>query len=308
MDFRIFIEPQQGASFARQSAAAQVAESLGYTGFFRSDHYLAVGAGDPLPGPTDSWLTLAGLALRTRTIRLGTLLSAATLRLPGPLSIQVAQVDEMSGGRVELGLGTGWYEREHTAYGIPFPAKRFGLLEEQLQILLGLWGTPPGKSFDFTGEHYRLSDCPALPKPVQRPHPPVIVGGRGTRRTPELAARYADEYNIGFVRPEAARAQFERVRDACREQGRDAATLTCSAALVVCCGATDAEVTARAHRMERGEAELRATGLTGSPAELVEKIGRYQEAGVERIYFQLLDLEDFDQLELIAHQVIPQLS
>ncbi|WP_100839961.1 LLM class F420-dependent oxidoreductase [Kitasatospora fiedleri] len=306
MDFRIFVEPQQGMDFAQQAATAQVAESLGYDGFFRSDHYLAVGPGPGLPGPTDSWVTLAGLALRTSTIRLGTLLSAATLRLPGPLSIQVAQVDEMSGGRVELGLGAGWYEEEHAAYGIPFPARRFGPLEEQLQILRGLWATPAGKTFDFAGEHYRLTGCPALPKPVQRPHPPIIVGGRGPRRTPELAARYADEYNVGFVRPEVARAQFDRVRDACRALGRDSGTPVLSVALVACCGSTPAAVTARAHRMERGEAELRATGLTGSPAELVDKIGRYREAGVERVYLQLLEPEDYDHMELIAHQVIPQ--
>ncbi|MEZ0066907.1 F420-dependent oxidoreductase-like protein [Streptacidiphilus sp. MAP12-20] len=306
MDFRIFVEPQQGADYDRQAAVARVAEELGFSGFFRSDHYLAVGPGDGLPGPTDAWLTLAALARETRTIRLGTLMSAATLRLPGPLSIQVAQVDQMSGGRVELGLGAGWYAREHEAYGVPFPVRRFDRLEEQLRVLTGIWATPPGKSFDFEGEHYRLADCPALPRPRQRPHPPLIVGGRGRRRTPELAARYADEYNIGFVRPQVARRHFDLVDDACAEAGRSPSELVHSAALVVCCGSTDAEVAVRARRMERGIAELRATGLTGSPAEVVDKIGAYQEAGVQRVYLQLLDLDDFDQLELLSHQVVPQ--
>lgn len=308
MDFRVFIEPQQGATYARQLTVAQVAEQLGYNGFFRSDHYLAVGPVSGLPGPTDSWLTLAGIARETRTIRLGTLVSAATLRPPGPLSIMVAQVDEMSGGRVELGVGAGWYAEEHAAYGIPFPAERFDLLEEYLAVLSAVWATEEGKNFDFQGVRYRLTACPALPKPRQRPHPPLIVGGRGPRRTPELAARYADEYNIGFVRPDQASAQFDRVRSACAVHGRNPDGMIYSVALVVCCGASDIDVLARARRMERGIAELRATGLTGSPGEIVDKIGSYREAGVGRIYLQLLDMDDYDQLELIAHQVIPQVS
>jgi F420-dependent oxidoreductase-like protein len=331
MDLRVFVEPQQGASYAQQLTVAQVAEDLGYGGFFRSDHYLVVGPGgaasgrsgaepavkqprfaasisEGLPGPTDSWLTLAGIARETRSIRLGTLMSAATLRLPGPLAIQVAQVDDMSGGRVELGLGTGWYAEEHHAYGIPFPTERFDRLEEQLRIVTGIWGTPVGDRFEFAGEHYVLRDCPALPKPHQRPWPPVIVGGRGRRRTPALAARHADEFNIGFVRPDVAAAQYERVRSACDEIGRAPDELTYSVALVVCCGTTDADVTGRAHRIERGTAELRATGLAGSPAEVVDKLGRYAEAGAQRCYLQFLDLTDLDHLELLAHQVLPQLA
>jgi F420-dependent oxidoreductase-like protein len=307
MDFRVFIEPQQGATYSRQLAVARVAEDLGFSGFFRSDHYLAVGPVSGLPGPTDSWVTLAGIARETQSIRLGTLVSAVTLRPPGPLSIMVAQVDDMSGGRVELGLGAGWYAEEHAAYGLPFPAARFGLLEEYLAVLSGLWSTEEGKVFDFAGDHYSLTACPALPKPRQRPRPPLIIGGRGPKRTPELAARYADEYNIGFVRPDQARAQFDRVRAACLAHGRHPGSLTFSAALVACCGADEREVTARARRMERGIAELRSTGLAGSPGEVVEKIGRYQEAGAQRIYLQLLDMDDYDHLEIIAHQVIPQI-
>ncbi|MEV0129730.1 TIGR03560 family F420-dependent LLM class oxidoreductase [Dactylosporangium sp. NPDC050688] len=310
MDFRVFVEPQlAGASYRQQLATAQVAEDLGYDGFFRSDHYLpeqAAGqAQPPAAGATDSWLTLAGIARETRSIRLGTLMSAATLRLPGQLAIQVAQVDDMSDGRVELGLGTGWHEAEHLAYGVPFPAQRFDRFEEQLRIVTGLLGADA--PFDFDGEHYRLRAAPPLPSVRQRPRPPVIVGGRGRRRTPLLAAHHADEFNIAFVRPDQAVHHFELVRQACREIGRDAGTLTYSAALVVCCGTSDAEVTARANRVGRGAAELRATGLAGSPAELVDKLGRYAEAGVQRCYLQFLDGTDFDHLELVAQQVVSQL-
>ena len=192
MELRIFTEPQQGADYGRLLAVARATEQLGFDAFFRSDHYLSMGDGDGLPGPTDAWLTLAGLALQTSRIRLGTLMSPITFRYPGPLAISVAQVDEMSGGRVELGLGAGWFEAEHTAYGIPFPptAERFDRLEEQLAIISGLWETPAGQRFSFAGKFYPVTDSPALPKPVQRPRPPILIGGHGLRRTPQLAARY----------------------------------------------------------------------------------------------------------------------
>ncbi|UKJ62335.1 LLM class F420-dependent oxidoreductase [Cellulosimicrobium cellulans] len=307
MDFRMFVEPQQGATYRDQLECARAADELGYDGFFRSDHYMAVGGVDGRPGPTDSWITLAGLAVETRRVRLGTLVSAATLRAPGVLALQVAQVDDMSGGRVELGLGAGWYAEEHAAHGIPFPGRRFDRLDEQLQIITGMWRTPAGQTFDFEGEHFTLAGCPALPKPRQR-RLPLIVGGRGPVRTPMLAARYADEFNIGFVRPAVAAAQYERVRRACEEIGRDASSLVYSAALVVCCGESDREVLARARTMERGIAELRATGLTGSPHEVAERIDEYQRAGVQRLYLQFLDLKDLDHMELLALRVIPQVA
>src|ERR1700678_509885 len=198
MLLRIFTEPQQGGSYDDLLAVAQSSESLGFDAFFRSDHYLAMGEAGGLPGPSDAWVTLAGIARETTTIRLGTLLTAATFRLPGPLAIMVAGVDAMSGGRVELGLGAGWFDTEHTAYGIPFPplAERFERLEEQLAVITGLWGTPVGERFTFDGTHYQLTDSPALPKPQQRPGPPVIVGGGGKSRTPALAARFASEFNM----------------------------------------------------------------------------------------------------------------
>lgn len=309
MELRIFTEPQQGASYDQLLAVARCAEDAGYGAFFRSDHYLKMGEVDGLPGPTDAWITLAGLARDTSRIRLGTLMSAATFRLPGPLAISVAQVDAMSGGRVELGIGAGWFEAEHAAYGIPFPSlgERFDRLAEQLAVITGLWRTPVGEKFDFPGEYYPISDSPALPKPVQSPRPPVLLGGKGARRTPDLAARYADEFNVPFVSAADAAAQFDRVRTACERVGRDPAGMRFSAALVLCCGRDDAEVARRAAAIGRQPDELRANGLAGTPAEIVDKIGRYAETGAERIYLQVLDLDDLAHLELVAAEVAGQL-
>lgn len=306
MDLRIFTEPQQGASYERLLAVARTAEESGFGAFFRSDHYLKMGDTDGLPGPTDAWITLAGLARDTSTIRLGTLLTAATFRHPGVLAISVAEVDAMSGGRVELGLGAGWYEEEHTAYGIPFPAlgERFERLEEQLAIVRGLWETPVGSAFDFAGRHYRLSSCPALPKPAQSPRPPIVVGGHGQRRTPALAARFADEFNVPFASAEACRRLYDLVDRACEVEGRDPGTVKRSAALVVCCGADESEVARRAGRIGRKVEELRENGLAGSPDEVVAKLGRYAEAGVERVYLQVLDLVDLDHLRFVADEVM----
>ena len=200
MRLRIFTEPQQGASYATLRRVATATEDLGFDAFFRSDHYLKMGNVSGEPGPTDAWATLGRAGRRDHRIRLGTLVTAATFRLPGPLAITVAQVDEMSGGRVEFGLGTGWFDAEHTAYGIPFPPlkERFDRFEEQLAIITGLWSTPAGATFSYDGAYYQLTDSPALPKPVQRPKVPVIIGGGGPRRTPALAAKYADEFNAAF--------------------------------------------------------------------------------------------------------------
>jgi F420-dependent oxidoreductase-like protein len=302
MQLRIFTEPQQGADYATLLSVARAAEELGFDAFFRSDHYLTMG-GSGLPGPTDAWVTLAGLAVQTSRIRLGTLVSPATFRLPGPLAIMVAQVDQMSGGRAELGLGAGWFEAEHIAYGIPFPpmAKRGARLEEQLEIITGLWGTAEGGTFSFSGRYYSLSGSPALPKPVQRPHPPVVVGGSGPRRTPRLAARFAGEYNIPFASVADSAAAFERVRQACRDAGRDPGTMVYSAAQTVCCGRDEAEVARRVEATGQPQA-----GLAGSPAEVVDKLGRFADAGASRAYLQVLDLHDLDHLELIAAEVLPQ--
>jgi F420-dependent oxidoreductase-like protein len=310
MELRVFTEPQQGATYDDLLAVAQEAERLGFGAFFRSDHYLAMG-GDGLPGPTDAWVTLAGIARETSTIRLGTMMTSATFRLPGPLAIAVAGVDQMSGGRVELGIGAGWFTQEHTAYGIPFPdtGERFDRFEEQLAVVTGLWSTPEGETFDFPGRHYRLEQSPALPKPVQRDGhrggPPVIVGGVGKRRTPALAAAYADEFNLPFVDLATTEAQFARVRRACEEAQRDPASLAWSNALVLCVGADEAELDRRAAAIGRDKAELRENGLAGTPQEVLDKVGAYAAAGAQRLYLQVLDLADLDHLRLVAAEVMP---
>ena len=311
MRLTVFVEPQQGASYDDQLRVARHAEASGFEGFFRSDHFVAF-SGDGLPGPTDSWATLAALARETTSIRLGTMVTSATFRLPGPLAIAVAQVDAMSGGRVDLGLGAGWFEQEHKAYGIPFPPtkERFDKLEEQLAIITGLWATPLGQRFSFQGAWYDVVDSPALPKPVQSPGPPVIVGGAGARRTPALAARFADEYNAPFRSLAETRESFERVVAACAEEGRDTAgraPLVFSAAQTVCCGRDDAEISRRAEAIGYSVQQLREVGLCGTPAEIVDRIGQFASAGATRLHLQVLDLDDLDHLDLIASSVAPQL-
>lgn len=307
MQICIFTEPQQGASYDTQLAHAQRTEALGFDGWFRSDHYMVMGDGDGMPGPTDAWTTLAGLARETSRIRLGTLVSSATYRVPGLLAIQVAQVDAMSGGRAELGLGTGWYAAEHAAYGIPFPEKRFGMLEEQLAIVTGLWATPAGATFGFEGEHYQLVDSPALPKPVQSPLP-VIVGGGGARRTPQLAARYAAEFNIGFVDPATVAEKFANVRAICVEEERDPATLRMSVAWPTVVGADEAEVRRRCAAAGIDPDSDHGGRLVGTPAQVVEKAAGLVGLGADRLYLQTMDMTDLDHLDLIAAEVLPHLA
>jgi F420-dependent oxidoreductase-like protein len=312
MLLRVFTEPQQGATYADLLAVARAAEDGGFDGFFRSDHYLAdskfpTARPGGLPGPSDAWITLAGLARETSRIRLGTLMTAATFRHPGPLAITVAGVDEMSGGRAELGIGTGWFADEHLAYGLPFPAQaeRFDRLAEQLQIISGLWLCPPGEHFTFDGRYYQLKDSPALPKPVQVPHPPIIIGGHGARRTPALAALHAAEFNVPYAGLATVTAQFTRVRAACAAAGRDPGSIRLSAVLPLCCGRTGAEVARRAAAQGRTVAGLRGAGLAGSPAEVIDTLGRIAEAGADRIYLSILDLADLDHLALTAAEVLP---
>ena len=305
MDFRVFVEPQQGASYSNQLAVAQTAEALGFSAFFRSDHYLAM-SGDGLPGPTDAWVTLGGIARETSSIRLGTLVTSATFRHPGPLAVSVAQVDEMSNGRVEFGIGTGWFEREHVAYAIPFPPlrERFARLTEQLELITGLWTAPVGETFDYAGAHYAIKDSPALPKPVQLPHPPVIIGGTGANRTPALAATFADEFNVPFASLDTVKTQFERVREAVDSVGRSVDSMTYSAAFVVCAGRDDAEVGRRAAAIGREVDELRSNSpLAGTPNQIVDALGAFADIGVQRVYLQLLDLSDLEHLRLFADEV-----
>jgi F420-dependent oxidoreductase-like protein len=306
MDLRIFVEPQQGATYLQQLAMARTAEDEGFDAFFRSDHFTRFGDGDPLPGPTDSWVTLGALARETTSIRLGTLVTSATFRLPGPLAIAVAQVDEMSDGRVECGLGTGWFDEEHRNYGIPFPplGERFAMLEEQLQILRGLWTTPVGETFDFTGEHYQVQDSPALPKPTLPGGPPIIVGGLGEVRTPRLAAAYATEHNQPFVSVDFFAQRRAAARAACEDIGRDPDDLITSVAQVVCCAENDVELARRAGRIGQGVEHLREHALCGSPAEVLDKLATYAEAGATRVYLQVLDMDDLDHIRLLGDQVL----
>jgi F420-dependent oxidoreductase-like protein len=308
MDLRIFVEPQQGASYDDLLRIARQAEDLGFNGFFRSDHYMKMGDGDGMPGPTDAWVTLSGLARETRTIRLGTLVTSATFRLPGPLAITVAQVDQMSGGRIEFGIGAGWFEDEHLAHGIPFPplGVRFERLREQLQIITGLWNTPTGQTFNFDGVHYSARNSPGLPKPMQSTVP-IIVGGGGKQRTPRLAANFAHEFNVPFVPLNFFLEQRMRVRDACNVIGRDPASMIFSAALVVCCGANVREFHQRATSIGREPEELRQIGAAGLPRQVAETLRRWRDSGAERIYLQVLDIQDLDHLELIANEVVPLL-
>ncbi|MEV1333984.1 LLM class F420-dependent oxidoreductase [Micromonospora costi] len=313
MRVSVFIEPHRGATYEDQLRFARAVEDLGFEGFFRADHYQSMGADLGLPGPTDAWLTLAALARETTRIRLGTLVTSATFRLPGPLAVMVAQVDQMSGGRVELGIGAGWYEREHISYGIPFPAvgERFDRLAEQLEVITGLWRTPPGETYSFTGDHYRLVDAPALPKPVQVPGPPVIVGGRGPKRTPDLAARYADEFNMPFKSIEETAGAYERVREACDRAGRaeaGRAPLVLSAGIVVAIGRSDAEAQRRAAPLHVASALPPEDAVVGAPARLVDRIGEFAAIGASRVHLRLTELADLDHLELIASDVLPQLD
>lgn len=311
MDFRVFVEPQQGATYSDQLRVAQAAEELGFSAFFRSDHYLAMGGADGLPGPTDAWVTLGAIARETTAIRLGTLVTSATFRHPGPLAVTVAQVDEMSSGRVDFGLGAGWFSEEHEAYAIPFPSlgERFDRLEEQLEILTGLWTTPTGDTYSYAGKHYTVTDSPALPKPVQEPHPPIVIGGLGVKRTPALAARFATEFNLPFQPVDVITDQYARVAHAVGAAGRPADSMTYSAAFALCIGDTDADIARRAANIGREVEEITENSpLAGTPDAVAEKLSIYVDAGVQRVYVQLLDIRDLDHLEFFASTVIPQFS
>lgn len=307
VQYCVFTEPQQGFTYAQQAASAQETERWGFDGWFRSDHYLAMGEVDPLPGPTDAWTTLAGLARDTERVRLGTLVSPVTFRHPGILAVQVAQVDDMSNGRVELGLGAGWFEREHRAYGIPYPTRRFDLLEEQLQIVTGLWLTPEGSTFSHPGPTWPIEASPALPKPRQD-RVPIIMGGGGATRTPALAARYASEFNTGFETDEVIGARFARVRTACEAIGRDPLTLRLSAVLTTFAGASEAEVRERARKAGHDPESLHnGRTIAGGRDEIVKRVEGLVALGAQRIYLQLTDLSDLEQVEFLGSEVLPHL-
>lgn len=310
MELRLLIEPQFGADYEQQLAFVRAAERLGFSAVMRSDHFVNTSAMSGLPGPSDSWVTLAALARETSTIRLGTLMTSANFRAPSLLAVAVAQVDNMSKGRIELGLGAGWFGREHEAFGFPFPrpAERLERLREQLEIITGLWTTELDKPFSYDGRHYQLIDCPGLPKPYQQPTPPVIIGGGGPRMTPMLAARFASEFNIGLVEPDVVREQFGRVRAACVDHGRDPDSMVYSTATTVCCGRTQAEALRRVSRGAVEIDEYRTIGVAGTPAEVVERLLQYRDTGAQRCYLRILDIDDLEHLELIATEVAPAVA
>jgi F420-dependent oxidoreductase-like protein len=307
MALRIFTEPQQGASYEQLLTYARAAEKGGFGAFFRSDHVLKMGSVSGLPAVTDAWVTLAGLARDTSTIRLGTLVTPVTFRPPGMFTVTAAQVDQMSGGRLEIGLGAGWYEAEHQAFGLAFPGvtDRYDLLEDQLEILHGAWSAAPGETFSFTGRTCSVTIAADTVRPAQVPSPPIVLGGQGRSRSARMAAAFAAEYNTAFVPAPAMKEVHDRVRSACEQADRDPETMVYSVGQVVCCGRNDAEIARRAKAIGREVDELRENGLAGTPAEVLEKLGRFEASGAGRFYFQMLDLADLDHLALISEEVLP---
>src|SRR6185437_13162937 len=305
MKLRVLMEPRHGATYDRIVAMAQATERAGFDAFFRSDHYMGIDSADPGYMPTDSWTSLGGLARETERVKLGTLMTAGTFRAPAVLAIAVATADQMSGGRIILGIGTGWYEREHAAFGIPFltQGKRFDRLDEELQILIGLWTTPRGERFSFSGEYFQLDECANFPELVQRPRPEIVIGGTGPRRTPLLAARYADEFNSGGLKGSAER--FENVRRICEEVGRDPASLRMSATLPVACGASRDEARERMRRLGAPGERLLSGGVVGEPGDVVEELEQLAEAGCDTVYFHVFDIDDLEHIELLGREVLP---
>jgi alkanesulfonate monooxygenase SsuD/methylene tetrahydromethanopterin reductase-like flavin-dependent oxidoreductase (luciferase family) len=307
MGLRIFTEPQQGASYEQLLSVARTAEECGFEAFFRSDHYLKMGQNPALPAYTDAWTTLAGLARDTSSVRLGTLVTPATFRPIGSFPVIVAQVDHMSAGRVEVGLGAGWYKDEYDAYGLPFAPTdvRYNVLEDQVAILHGLWSTKPGGIFERDGLtcSVRLEADPL--RPAQRPHPPIIIGGGGGPRNARLAATYADEFNAPFAPLDKTRQAFASVRAACEKLDRDPGELVWSVAQILCCGRSEAELARRASAIGKDINELRRDAFAGLPGEVLDKLATFAKAGAERFYLQVLDLSDMDQLRLVAEEVLP---
>jgi F420-dependent oxidoreductase-like protein len=303
---RVLMEPRNGATYAEILDLARATEIAGFDAFFRSDHLLGGNPDNPEYKPTDCWTTLGGLARDTSRVRLGALMTASTFRLPGLLATIVASVDDMSGGRAELGIGAAWYTREHAAFGLPFPSvgERFDRLEEQLEIITGLWNSAPDRSFSFGGRHYQVEDNRTPPRVIQQPHPPIIVGGGGPRRTPALAARFAAEFNAAYGGDPQER--FERFGRACEAIGRDPASARLSAVLPVAIGVTPADLERRAEIV--ASPMLRDAAVIGPPALLTDRIAALAKAGADTVYLHIFDIHDLDHIALIGAEVLPQLT
>jgi F420-dependent oxidoreductase-like protein len=311
----LMIEGQENVTWEEWRRLAIAAESAGFDALFRSDHYISV-MGKEERGSLDAWATLCALAPLTERIRLGTMVSPATFRHPSVVAKMVVTADHASGGRVELGLGTGWQEREHAAYGFPFPPlrERIDVLAEQLEIVHGQWTKSP---FAFSGEHYELAEADHLPKPVQRPHPPLIMGGQAKARSAELAARWADEYNTIFAGPETSAERRTAIRNACEAAGRDPDTVTFSLMTGMAIGAERADVERRAQEIadwtgrptDDAAAALREQNcIVGTVEEALEQLRALEAAGVERIMLQHLAHWDLEVLELIGREIIPAMA
>lgn len=302
------VEGQEDVTWAEWLALARACDEAGLDGLFRSDHYLSV-QGHPERGSLDAWATLAALAQATSRIRLGTLVSPATFRHPSVLAKMVVTVDHISSGRAELGIGAGWHEPEHTAYGFPFPpqGERLEILEEQIEIVCRSWRSA---SLDFAGRHYRIEGLQALPKPVQRPQPNVIVGGHGGRRSAAIAARWADEYNTVFATPEECRSRRAVAAAAWEEAGRDPATLVFSLMTGGLVGSDGADLRARARRVMDHQGESGSEdawlvgndglGVWGTVEQAAERLHDLEAAGVQRVMLQHQLHQDVDMVAVLG--------
>jgi len=310
------IEGQEGVTWEQWCALAEACETHGVDALFRSDHYISQ-ADESGNVAHDAWTTLAALAARTTTLRFGTLVSPATFRLPALLANAAATVDHVSGGRIELGLGAGWMEREHRAFGFPFPetSVRLEMLAEQLEIVHRLWTE---ERVDFHGRHYTLEDAPGRPKPVQRPRPRLLVGGSGTRGSAEPAARFADEYNSPFVSPEDYATIRAKVVGACERAGRDPATMQFSTMTGCLIGSTRDEALERARQLygriardvdfETWIERYAQRSIIGSVEEAAARLREYEEAGCERVMLQHLLHADLEPVRLIGRELAPALA
>lgn len=310
MAARLFVEPQMGASYDQILAMATAAEQSGFDAFFRSDHYLKMGTATGRPGYTDAWITLAGLARDTTRIRLGTLVTPVTFREPGVFAVTATQVDQMSGGRVDVGLGAGWYGAEHDAYGIPFPGlgQRFDRLEDTLAVLHGVWNSPPGATFEHKGRTGSFTLEADTLRPAADPHPPIVMGGMGGKRSARLAATYAAEFNTAFVPVAVMKTIHDNVRAGCEKAGRDPSTMVWSVAQTVVCGENEADIARRAEAIGRTVEDLRQGAVCGTPDEVVTKLQSFVDGGAERLYLQVLDITDVDHVQLLGETVVPHVA
>jgi F420-dependent oxidoreductase-like protein len=304
----LMIEGQEGVTWDEWVALAEACEESGLEGLFRSDHYL--GIGDRGRGSLDAWATLSALAAHTQRIRLGTMVSPATFRHPSVLAKSAATADHVSGGRIELGLGAGWFEAEHRAYGFPFSdvRERVGRFSEQLEIVHRQWTEDV---FDFDGRYYRLEGCRALPKPLQRPRPPLIVGGSGGRGTIEPAVRFADEYNTPFADLDACRERRRRLDEACERAGRDPMSIRFSLMTTCVVGADEGELGARLGALRERSKGFSADAspvISGTVDQVVERLRELEAVGVERVMLQHLVHDDVEMVRLIGAEVAPAVA